>query len=113
MHPGSGEATHAADTGAEPGRGTQAGPLPAMHVLNSLRAGHYARQCAPHHRRLCTLLAAHALSGIGPIARKRIGAGPAMVPEARTQGMQDALAASHASSGVQGRRVRTPRPDEG
>lgn len=85
--------------------------MPAMHLLYSLRAAHYARECGSHPR-LCALIAAHARTGIGPIAWKRIDASQAVISEAEASGMQDAVAANYAVIRAQGRTPRIRRPGE-
>ena len=86
--------------------------MPAMHLLYSLRAAHFAHECGSHPR-LCALIAAHARTGVGPVAWKRTPASQAVISEAEASGMQDAIAANYAVVRVQGRTPRTRRPDEG
>lgn len=113
MHPGSGLAAGGAGVSEERYGGIEAIPMPAMHLLHSLRAARYARECGSH-RRLCALIAAHhARTGIGPVAWKRTGAPQAVISEAKVTGMQDAAAASYAVIRAQGQTPRTRRPDEG
>ena len=110
--PGSGLAAGGAGVSGERHGGMEADPMPAMHLLYSLKAAHSARECGSH-RRLCALIAAHhARTGIGPVAWKRTEATPSVVSEAGRAGMRDAIAASYAATPVQGRTVRTRRPDE-
>lgn len=112
MHPGSGLAAGGAGVSEERYAGMEATPMSAMHLLYSLRAAHYARECGSH-RRLCALIAAHHLrTGIGPVAWTRTAATQSVVSEAEASGMQDAIAASYAVPPVQGRTVRAGRPDE-
>ena len=112
MHPGSGLAAGGAGVSEERYGGMEAIPMPAMHLLYSLRAAHYARECGSH-RRLCALIAAHHVrTGIGPVAWKRADATQSVVSEAESPGMQDAIAASYAVTPVPGRTARTRRPDE-
>ena len=85
--------------------------MPAMHLLHSLRAAHSTRECGSHPR-LCALIAAHARTGIGPLARKRTDASQAVISEAEASGMQDTIAANYAVIRAQGRTPRTRRPDE-
>ena len=92
--------------------GDEAIPMPAMHLLYSLRAAHSTRECGSHPR-LCALIAAHARTGIGPFAWKRTDASQAVISEAEASGMQDAIAANYAVTRAQGRTPRTRRPDEG
>ena len=111
-HPGSGLAAGGAGVSEERYAGMEATPMPAMHLLYSLRAAHYTRECGSH-RRLCALIAAHhARTGIGPVAGKRTAATQSVVSEAKASGMQDAIAASYAVPPVQGRTVGARRPDE-
>ena len=112
MHSGSIRATGGADVREERNGGVEAIPMPSMHILYSLRAEHYARQCESHGR-LCALIAAHAHTGIGLVAWKRTDAAQSVVSEAETPGMQDAIAANYAMTRAQGRAARTRRPDEG
>lgn len=113
MHPGSCLAAGDAGMSEERYGGMETVPMPAMHLLHSLRAAHYAHECGPH-RRLCALIAAHhARTGIDPVAWKRTDAPQAVISEAEATGMQDAVAASYAVIRAQGRTPRTRRPDEG
>lgn len=112
MRPGPNPAGGGAGVPGEGNGGTDAIPMPAMHLLYSLRAAHYARECGSHPR-LCALIAAHARTGIGPIAWKRIEATPPVASEAVPPGMQGAVAANYAVIRAQGRTPRTRRPDEG
>ena len=112
MRPGSSSAAGGAGVSEERYAGMEAIPMPAMHLLYSLRAAHYARECGSH-RRLCALIAAHHVrTGIGPVAWKRAAATQSVVSEAESPGMQDAIAASYAVPPVQGRTARTRMPDE-
>ena len=113
MHPGSCLAAGGAGVSEERHGGMEAIPMPAMHLLYSLRVAHYARECGSH-RRLCALIATHhARTGIGPVAWKRTDAPQAVTSEARATGMQDAVAASYAVIPAHGRTPRIRRPDEG
>lgn len=113
MHPGSCVATGGANGSGERYGDMETAPMPAMHLLYSLRAAHHARECGSH-RRLCSLIAAHhARSGVGPVAWTRTDAPQAMTSEARATGMQDAVATSYAVIPAHGRTPRTRRPDEG
>ena len=111
MHPGPDPAGGGAGMPEEGNAGMEAIPVPAMHLLHSLRAAHYAGRCeSPGH--LCALIAAHVRMGIGPAAWKRTGATPSVGSQTKPPGMQDAVAASYAATPVRGRTVRTRRPDE-
>ena len=113
MHPGSELAGGGAGVPEEGNTGMEAVPVPAMHLLHSLRAANYTRQCGSH-RRLCALIAAHhARTGIGLVAWKRTEAAPSAASEADVPGMREAIAANHAATGAQGRTVRTRRLDGG
>ena len=112
MRPGPNPAGGGTGVPGEGNGGMDAIPMPAMHLLYSLRAAHYARECGSHPR-LCALIAAHARTGIGPVAWKRIEATPPVASEAVPPGMQGAGAANYAVIRAQGRTPRTRRPDEG
>ena len=112
MHPGSDPAGGDAGMLGEGNGGMEAIPMPAMHLLYSLRAVHYAGRCGSPGR-LCTLIAAHARAGIGPVAWTRTDASRAVVSDAEASGMQDSVAANYAVTRAQGRTPRTRRPDEG
>lgn len=111
MRPGPNPAGGGTGVPGEGNGGMDAIPMPAMHLLYSLRAAHYARECGSHPR-LCALIAAHARTGIGPIAWKQTAATQSMVSDAESPGMQDAVVASYAVTPVQGRTARTRRPGE-
>ena len=112
-HPGSGLAAGGAGVSEERHGGMEAVPVPAMHLLHSLRAARYARECGSH-RRLCALIAAHhARTGIGPVAWKRTDAPQAVISEAKASGTQDAVAEDYAVIRARGRTPRTRKPDEG
>ena len=112
MRPGPDPAGGGAGVPGEGNGGMEAIPMPAMHLLYSLRAAHSTRECGSHPR-LCALIAAHARTGIGPVAWKRTDASQAVISEAEASGMQDAIAANYAVIRAQGRTPRTRRPDEG
>ena len=112
MHPGSGPAVGGAGVTEEGNGGVEAIPMPAMHLLYSLRAANYTRQCGSH-RRLCALIAAHhARTGIGLVAWKRTEATRSMASEAKPPRMRDAIAARYAVTPARGRTVRSRHPDE-
>ena len=111
MHPGSDPAGGNAGMLGEGNGGMEAIPMPAMHLLYSLRAVHSVRECGSHPR-LCALIAAHARTGIGPVAWKRTAATQSVVSEAESHGIQDAVAASYAVTPAQGRTARTRRPSK-
>ena len=112
MRPGPVPAGGDAGVPGEGNGGMEAIPMPAMHLLHSLRAAHYAGRCESPGR-LCALIAAHARAGIGPVAWKRTDASQAVISEAEASGMQDAVAANYAVIRAQGRTPRIRRPDEG
>ena len=111
MYPGSDRAAGGANASEGRYEGMEAVSMPAMDLLHSLRAVHYAGRCESHGR-LCALIAAHARTGIGLLAWKRTDASQAVTSEAEASGMQDAIVASYAVPPVQGRTVRTRRPGE-
>ena len=113
MHPGSEPTGGGAGVPEEGNAGMEAVPVPAMHLLHSLRAAHYARECESRVH-LCALIAAHhARTGIVPVAWRRTEAAQSAGSEADVSGMRDAITANYAATGAQGRTVRTRRLDGG